>query len=123
VSLLEGYVPDAEIGIEILKRKDKRFAKACELLKVGKFEEAVYLLVESGLNKDGVLFFVATVLNAELPQVEERIDAVLKQRTFIRLNKPVGARMEISDVVPADIVRGAEEHFEYPENLLHNIAI
>ncbi len=78
MSLTAGYVPDAEIGIEILKRRDRRFAEAYELLKNGRFEEGIRLLSEAGLDRDRILFFVATVLREDLSSVERRVDAVLK---------------------------------------------
>lgn len=121
--LVKGYVPDAEIGIEILKRRDRKFAETCELLKAGRFEEAVNLLAESGLSRDGILFFVATVLDTELPRIEGRVDAVLRHRTLIKLSRPVSARMKIREVVPAGIVKGGEERFVYSTSLSHSIVI
>lgn len=118
MSLTAGYVPDAEIGIEILKRRDRRFAEAYELLKNGRFEEGVRLLSEAGLDRDRILFFVATVLQEDLSSVERRVDAVLKlERRFVESGSPVEGMIAFSEVMPTRVVRGkvkeAEERFEY----------
>ncbi len=86
MSLTAGYVPDAEIGIEILKRRDRRFAEAYELLKNGRFEEGVRLLSEAGLDRDRILFFVATTLQEDLDSAEQRVDVALKQGKLVELN-------------------------------------
>ena len=118
LSLIAGYVPDAEIGIEILKRRDRRFARAYELLRAGRFEEGVRLLSEAGLDRDRILFFVATVLQEDLGSVEQRVDAVLKlERRFVESGSPVEGMIVFSEVMPTRVVRGkvkdVEERFEY----------
>ena len=86
MSLTAGYVPDAEIGIEILKRRDRRFAEAYELLRAGRFEEGVRLLSEAGLDRDRILFFVATTLQEDLDSVNQHVNSILKQEKPIELN-------------------------------------
>ena len=68
-----GYVPDSEIGIEILKRKDNRFIKAEELIREGKVKEGVKVLKECGLDYCRILFFVATILGKSIDDIEELI--------------------------------------------------
>ena len=71
---------------EILKRRDRRFARAYELLKNGRFEEGVRLLSEAGLDRDRILFFVATTLQEDLDSANQHVNSILKQEKPIELN-------------------------------------
>ncbi len=87
-----GYVPDAEIGIEILKRKEPKFREAVELLRGGDACRAVSLLRSLGLCGDSLVFFAASVLGVSVSEGESLVvscsrESILETRVAHRFRR------------------------------------